>query len=353
MVERAADASLAHLLGRLGVVEARVRAAVAARRAGDPNPDDPFRGLYLSEDHVERLLSTDEGSAAAEAGSELLPEIERAADKAEKRGEDVRLRRLARTFSLAPVDVELLLVALAPDVDARFERLYGYLHDDVTRRRASIGLALELSGALPASPAARHRLMQGAPLVEGGLVIVEEPERPFLTRSLRVPDRVAMHLLGDDHLDAALADLAGECPACYGAEQDGARARVPQRRDPRLPARARRGLGPRGRLGRVLAARQADGRARPVAPRLGRRGEGGGAGARCARRASRTPGSSPGPIEALVDDGVQAIRELAEASWPVVLTGARTWDPAWSTEVPLLVELEQPSRLRPRGHVAR
>ena len=36
------------------------------------------------------------------------------------------------------------------------------------------------------------------PLVAGGLVLVEEPDRPFLTRSLRVPDRVTAHLLGDD-----------------------------------------------------------------------------------------------------------------------------------------------------------
>ena len=41
---------------------------------------------------------------------------------------------------------------------------------------------------------------------------VEDPERPFLTRSLRVPDRVAMHLLGDDHLDAALPLLADIAP---------------------------------------------------------------------------------------------------------------------------------------------
>ena len=52
----------------------------------------------------------------------------------------------AQAFALDPLDVDLLLVALAPDLDARFERLYGYLHDDVTRRRASIGLALELVG---------------------------------------------------------------------------------------------------------------------------------------------------------------------------------------------------------------
>nr|QIY66802.1 hypothetical protein HEP85_41825 [Streptomyces sp. RPA4-2] len=34
--------------------------------------------------------------------------------------------------------------------------------------------------------------------------MVEEPERPFLSRSLRVSDRLVAHLLGDDTLDAAL-----------------------------------------------------------------------------------------------------------------------------------------------------
>ena len=79
-------------------------------------------------------------------------------DAAEAAGADVRLRRLVRSFDLEPLDVELLLVALAPDLDPRFERLYGYLHDDVSRRRASIGLALELVGAGGASGAGRARL---------------------------------------------------------------------------------------------------------------------------------------------------------------------------------------------------
>ena len=341
MAERA-DASLAHLLGRLGVVEARVRAAVAERRAGDPNPDDPFRGLYLSEDHVERLLATDEAIDSAEVGHELLPDVERAADKAEKRGDDLRLRRLARTFALAPVDVELLLVALAPDLDGRFERLYGYLHDDVTRRRASIGLALELAGTPPASPGARHRLMQGAPLIDSGLVLVEEPERPFLSRSLRVPDRVAMHLLGDDHIDPALADLAGDCPACYGTEPEtlaralGAGATLVYLREHAASS---------GRS--VAAAAFATGGRRTVAldlSRLTSNDEAKAAAVAAVREARlQDAGLVVGPVEALLDDGLHAIRQLAEAGWPVMFTGARTWDPAWSTEVPLLVELESPS----------
>ena len=40
-------------------VEERVRALVAHRRAGDPDPDDPFRGLYLSDETVDRLLAPD------------------------------------------------------------------------------------------------------------------------------------------------------------------------------------------------------------------------------------------------------------------------------------------------------
>ena len=55
------DASVAHLLGRLGVIEDRIRALVLARRADDPHPDDPFRGLYLSEEMVDRLLDTAPG----------------------------------------------------------------------------------------------------------------------------------------------------------------------------------------------------------------------------------------------------------------------------------------------------
>ena len=54
------------------------------------------------------------------------------------------------------LDVELLVIALLPDLDSRFERLYGYLNDDVTRRRATVGLALELAGASPTSAAARR-----------------------------------------------------------------------------------------------------------------------------------------------------------------------------------------------------
>src|SRR5205807_7255954 len=138
-------------------------------------------------------------------------DIEATADAAERAGADPRLRRLARNFRLDEIDIELLLIAMAPDVDARFERLFGYLQDDVSRRRASVGLGLELCGLPLSSAYARSRLAAGAPLVDEYLVQVEENERPVLTRPLRVPDRVAAHLLGSDIPDPVVAALAYQC----------------------------------------------------------------------------------------------------------------------------------------------
>ncbi|OSZ55416.1 ATPase, partial [Streptomyces pharetrae CZA14] len=181
---------------RLHAVEERVRHAVAGRRAADPDPDDPYRGQYLGPEAAARILD--------EPGGLDVPGHEPWRPPAGS-----VLGGLAARFGLSPLDLDLLLVAVAPDLDARFERLYGYLNDDLTRRRPTVGLALELCG-LAGAASGRFRLTPGAPLVEGGLVEVTEPERPPLSRVLVVPDRVTAHLLGNARPDARLAGVLGE-----------------------------------------------------------------------------------------------------------------------------------------------
>src|SRR5437016_7106985 len=84
------DPSLIHVLRRLELIEARVRAAVARRRATDPETDDRFRGLYISQGHVDRLLAEKSVPAAPDAGAaEARDEIEAAADAAEREGAEI------------------------------------------------------------------------------------------------------------------------------------------------------------------------------------------------------------------------------------------------------------------------
>ncbi|MFC1418223.1 ATP-binding protein [Streptacidiphilus cavernicola] len=204
------------LLDRLSRLRARVARSVELRSADDPTAEDPLRGLYLTEEAVRHLLRPAADTADREvAGYGDAPpdrEVAGYADDPGPSGGDP-LHRLAVRLGLTALDSELLLLALAPDLDRSFEPLYGYLNDDVSRRRATTGLALELCGLPAHSAAGRARLHPSAPLLALGLLRLEEPERPFLSRSLRVPERVAAHLLGDDTQDPALDGFARPLPA--------------------------------------------------------------------------------------------------------------------------------------------
>jgi len=339
-----ADASLLHVLRRLELIEARVRAAVARRRTTDPETDDRFRGLYISQAHVDRLLAEKSAPPPPDAGAaQARDDIEATADAAERAGADPRLRRLARNFRLDEIDIELLLIAMAPDVDARFERLFGYLQDDVSRRRASVGLGLELCGLPLSSAYARSRLAPGAPLVDECLVLIEETERPVLTRSLRVPDRVAGHLLGSDIPDPVVAALAYECEPATSEEattlvrwmHDASPSRLAYIRERPGASGAALASSAFTRVGRPTLALDLE-RLRPEddLPMVA---------ALTAREAGLTgAGVVAGPIEVLIARGLPAVRAFSEMPATVILVGARTWDPAWARDVPFICEAPIP-----------
>jgi len=345
-----ADPSVIHVLRRLELIEARVRAAVARRRTTDPETDDRFRGLYISQAHVDRLLAEKAGPAPPDASAaKAREEIEAAADTAERDGADLRLRRLARSFRLEEIDVELLLIAMAPDVDVRFERLYGYLQDDVSRRRASIGLGIELCGLPSSSAYARSRLAPGTALVDECLVLVEEGERPVLTRSLRVPDRVAAHLLGSDMPDPVVSAVqAFPLPPCgggtgWGVPEVAALVRWMRDGGSKLAyVRERPGASGAGlassafeQVGRPTLALDLD--------RLRTEDDLQMVAALTAREAGLTgAGVVAGPIEVLIARGLPAVRAFSEMPAMTVLVGARSWDPAWAREVPFICEAPIP-----------
>ncbi|HEU5003802.1 MAG TPA: ATP-binding protein [Actinomycetota bacterium] len=316
------------LAGLLTGLADQVARAVARRRAVDPEPEDRFRGLYVSDAHVDVLLAGGRPGVGPEAGSgspAVLP--------------GGTFARLAACFELVALDLGLLLVALAPDLDPRFEQLYGYLHDDVSRRRASTGLALELCGIKLADGAGRGRFHPSAPLVSGGLLLVEEPDRPFLTRPLRVPDRVTGFLLGDGTPDPLLEALRST-PVIGAAD----------------PAPVRRCLAAGARL---VYLREGTGSA---AAGLGAAAlqEGGGAAvvldlhradaadlvelAGVAGREARLLGGGlvVGPLEAVGERVRSLVRALAMCRCPVVLHGTPAWDPAWTRAVPALLDAPAP-----------
>ncbi|WKX16185.1 ATP-binding protein [Streptomyces sp. NL15-2K] len=331
-----APADREHLWTRLRAVEERVRRAVAVRRAVDPDPDDPYRGQYLSPEAVARILD--------EPGGLDVPPHEPWRPPAGS-----VLDGLAGRFGLSSLDLDLLLVAVAPDLDARFERLYGYLNDDLTRRRPTVGLALELCG-LAGAAAARFRLGPGAPLIAGGVVEVGEPERPPLSRVLVVPDRITGHLLGGAQPDARLAGVLGEVredPTAEAAEVHRAaaaagtgvglvhlRSRGGDAEGLAVAALRAAGLRPLALDAVALARRSGD------VPEL----------ARVAAREARLTGAGVvlGPLEALPGEPAERARTLrtlcaALRGISLLTHGTVGWDPAWAADTPVVLTVSAPS----------
>lgn len=327
-----ATQDLRYLKARLGLVEERVLALVAHRQADDPAPDDPFRGLYLSDEEAVRLFTRPPTAPPADEATRIR--VEAHGDRWEESGHPLRLRMLAQSAGLNDLDLELLLIAVLPDLDSRFERLYGYLNDDVTRRRASAGLALEVAGQSAWDARARARLGPAGPLVRHGLLRTEDEDRPLLSRALRVPDRVAGHLLGDDLPAAVLSPFLVDAYP-HPVSLSTRLGRALRSGAPLLHLRE----SVLGSGMSVAAAAFAHAGLRAVALDLTRVPEDPDPAnllvAACREALLHGGGVVAGPVEILATAAPHALRVLTGAAVPVILTGQVSWDPQWAPDTPL------------------
>jgi hypothetical protein len=161
---------------------------------------DEFRGLYISDQQVDELLLQAHQDGTVDSSVEELTAM------ADQLGEAIRedptspLQRLAQRFNLDPLDRDVLLLALAPEIDLKYETLFAYLNNDVTRKWPTTDLATRLLANDPLQMlATRSRLSPDAPLLSEGLVVPIEAgaeRRPLLASGFAVAEPVARVVLG-------------------------------------------------------------------------------------------------------------------------------------------------------------
>jgi MoxR-like ATPase len=181
---------------------------------------------------------------------------------------DSRFRRIAEAYRLSEVEVDLLLVVMAPLLDARYGELFACVEEDMSRVRPTVSVALAVLGLSPAERLTARQLFDPAStLVAGGLLRLKDPpgmpDCPLPLRELVVEDRIADYVLGSDGVATDLAGLVEVVPlpaeAC-GADRlvlpFAARRRLDalcDRPQPRCVLRGPQGSG-RQAVAQVLAA---------------------------------------------------------------------------------------------------
>lgn len=162
---------------------------------------DEFRGLYISDEQVDALLGRSE-TAPADRTTLPPPEAHSA------------IAAIAARFGLGHSAVDILLLALAPDIDPAYATLFAYLNDDVRRRWPTVDLTFRLFGDAEDSAAA---LAADGPLFAPALLLPHDADggpapRPLL--EFAANPVLSAHLLGAPV--AARRGLFAEPPAEEG-----------------------------------------------------------------------------------------------------------------------------------------
>jgi AAA+ superfamily predicted ATPase len=222
------------LAGELRLLTLRLGLALAeAVRDVPKEPLAAFRGVVVSDEEVLRSLgeledrwlnapAPDPPPPADPWRRQQAEALERRLDARVREGADDPLSRLGRRLGLSVWEQRCLVVALAPELDERFERIFAYLQDDSTRRAPGVGLILRLLGAEPGEAAGGLRaFVEDAKVRRHQLIhLFDRPAGEpgaLLSKGVRLDARAVCHLLGLPH--------AGLAPP-----PTGAREQVPARR---------------------------------------------------------------------------------------------------------------------------
>jgi SpoVK/Ycf46/Vps4 family AAA+-type ATPase len=188
----------------LDKLDVLLEAAVARARVAFATEENgyTFRGLYISEDELDWVMQRKNGETL---GSD--PNLAKALDAFFGAA---RAGAVGAQWGFSDFEEAVLVIALAPEIDLRYERIYAYLQDDVTKRRPSVDLALSLLCRSPQGRLEqRSRFLPEGSLIRSGMLrlLADQSliEAPLLALYLRLDERAIGAFLGNSELDSRLA----------------------------------------------------------------------------------------------------------------------------------------------------
>jgi hypothetical protein len=193
---------------------------------------DEFRGLYVSDEQVDALVNLGLREVGVEEGVEgLRARAEVLREEFEQEGSELPWGRLAAEFRLSRFEQDALLLAVAPEIEPKYETIYAYLNNNVARKWPTCELALRIFADGPTERfTLRSHLLPAAELFRTGLLrsIESQTERvTWLSSGFNAHPALAHFLLGAEELPHSR--LIRPVRAPEAAEEDATQDDVPER----------------------------------------------------------------------------------------------------------------------------
>ena len=174
---------------------------------------DGYQGIYISDEEVDSLLNPNGQNSLNENDKSINnlkrnlihfeSKIAQKKIKSSENGVKLRLSFLANIFDLSPFELDCILVCLAPALDLKYEKLYAYLNDDVTKKLPTVNLVLNLLCNSPKDRIHCRRHFDTSEHLFNNNLIDFTGETPgnILSQFIKLDDRIINYILGFNFID--------------------------------------------------------------------------------------------------------------------------------------------------------
>lgn len=216
--------SIDHIMAEIARIELKLSLrSISLNHSAEYAKKDKFGDYYISQEEAEtiigvgKLQNKDESIQGrppemiriSNSLKQLETEIYEKKEESLSRGIILRLNSLQQLFELSSFEIDTLLLCLLPEIDIKYQRLYAYLQDDVTQKKPTVNLVLELlCKSFPEMLKSRYIFSTESPLLKYHLVHLNENNfsspTPLIGNSLQIDRRILHYLLEIDQVDPCL-----------------------------------------------------------------------------------------------------------------------------------------------------
>ncbi len=190
------------------------------QQMGSANKSSLATSVYISSEEVDALLKVPrciapdnpETRRIHQSIEDLQNQITKKVQQSIAVGTFLALPQLAHIFALSPFEIQVVLICLAPELQRKYDKIYAYLQDDITRKKPSLDLILDLlCNSESERWSARALFSKQAPLLRAALLeVVDDPQNPSgasdLARFFKLDTRILNYLLDDHRMDDRLIE---------------------------------------------------------------------------------------------------------------------------------------------------
>jgi len=214
-----------NLLAELKRIELKLQLQVVRSRAKtEQSGKGKFPGFYISESETDNIIGSSPSTSLAESLKKLEVDTAETKSKNLEQSQLLRLPLLQRLFQLSAFDIDTLLVCILPELDLKYQKLYGYLQDDITKKSPTVDLLLYLlCESFEQRVLARQAFLPEAPLMRYHLLQLSDDhipgKAPLLAKSIQVDERITGYLLGMDKVDTRLLPFTRMAQSKYSLDE--------------------------------------------------------------------------------------------------------------------------------------